>query len=288
MDKNFLINLNKKINMPDECIQLVLNTFDKITPEEYQPVKNSFFDNENVLDSINKLAESKGIEPLLLALTFMQMFSETTFEIYKSGVKNLDLTDEIFYDTMTDMTIWAKVCKRDHGTWGLKEFNWLSIHVKGDLYRLGRIQYHYIKFDRDIYVKGDTVVKRGDKVINMHIPEGKSFTHDIRMNSYKRAYDLLKLNVFVCNSWLLYPRHIEFLPPESNILDFMRDFEIIDSNESTSTENMWRVFNRREKYIPSELPRDTGLQRAYADWLESVGKTGSGYGIFLYNEKLVK
>lgn len=286
MNKNFLIDLNKKINMPDECVKLILDTYDKITENDFSSIQNLFYENENVLNNINVFAGTIDTEPLLAALTFMQMFSEKTLNIYKSGEKNLALTDEIFYDTMTDMTIWAKVCKRDYGMWGLKEFDWLSLHVKAELYRLGRMQYHYIKFNRECYVKDDITVNKGDTVINMHIPEGDSLSRDKRIDSYKRAYDLLKNNVFVCDSWLLYPRHREFLPQNSNILDFMNDFEIIDSDENDNiSSNMWRVFNRRESYIPAELPRDTGLRRAYADWIEKVGKTGSGYGIFIYDKK---
>jgi hypothetical protein len=282
MNKNFLIDLNQKIAMPDECVNLILTTYDKITEAEFTPLHDAFFNNEKVLDKITALAKSKGIEPLLLALTFAQMCSETTLDIYKSGVKKLDLTEEIFYETMTDMTIWAKVCLRDNGAWGLKEFDWVSLQLKADLYRLGRMQYHFIKFDGDQYIKGDRIVNKGDTVVNIHIPEGHEFTLDIRKDSYKRAYELMKNDVFVCNSWLLYPAHREFLPKESNILSFMDDFEIIDNHESDDLGNMWRVFNRRASYIPSELPRNSGLQRAYADWIEKTGKNGSGYGIFIY------
>jgi len=282
MNRNFLIDLNEKINMPEECVDMILDTYDQIRTHQFHPIHDAFFNNEEVLWKIDSLAKEKKIDKYIMALTFMQMFSETTLEIYKSGVKNLALTDEIFYDTMTDMTIWAKVCKRDAGTWGLKEFNWVAHQTRADLYRLGRMQYHYIKFDRDQYVKGDRVVNKGDTVVNIHIPEGHEFTRDIRMDSYKRAYELMKTDVFVCHSWLLYPAHREFLPKESNILSFMDDFDIFESHESADTENMWRVFNRRESYVPSELPRNTGLQRAYADWIAKTGNTGSGYGIFIY------
>lgn len=292
MDKKFLIALNEKIDMPAEAKNQIYDTFDIILKDndfkqKYDKINCDFFDSGDVLKRIHDLAAIKNIHPDLLTLVFLEMFSENTLKLY--GSSDLDLTEHIFYHTMEDFTIWVNVCKRDYGHWGIKEYYWLQKHLRAELYHLGRMQYHYIKFNKDSYSNKYINVKRDDTVINIHIPEGHSFDRATRLESYRIAYKLLKCNIFVCDSWLLYPKHRDFLPRYSNILNFMDDFNIFDSHESTDMSNMWRIFNRRETYIPSELPRNTGLQRAYADWLAAEGVTGSGYGIFYFDgENILK
>jgi hypothetical protein len=285
----YILSLNKKIGMPDEAVNEIIDTYNKIIADhdfhiEYHNIHALFFAGGEVTETIMKIAETYEVEPYLLILTFFEMYSETTKQLYKE----MNISDDIFFDTMSDITIWAKVCKRDFNMWGLRESNWLKNHLRAQLFRLGRMQYHTIKFNRDSYHNDYIDIKRGDTVINMHIPEGEPLTKERRIDSYKKACEFFKLNIIVCDSWLLYPKPREFLPPTSNILSFMDDFDIFDSDESDSVDNMWRIFNRRQNYIPSELPRDTSFRRAYADWLEKTSaegavKTGSGYGIFYFD-----
>lgn len=37
--------------------------------------------------------------------------------------------------------------------------------------------------------------------------------------------------IIVCNSWLIFPKHYEFLPLNSNIIGFMNDFDILWGSE---------------------------------------------------------
>ncbi|NLB36646.1 MAG: hypothetical protein GX824_05005, partial [Clostridiales bacterium] len=94
--------------------------------------------------------------------------------------------------------------------------------------------------------------------------------------------------IFCCGSWLLYPAHEFFLPKGSNILRFMHDFEIVRSRETDEFNNAWRVFGRYANLPYNELPRNTSLRKAYANWLESGNKAGDGYGIFIFDgEKII-
>ena len=289
---DYLQYLNELISMPEEASELIYEVYENFfTSEtfyaEYQKLHDEFFAGENILDKIKELAVRFETEESLLILVFAEMLSITTKSIYKE--KNI--SEEIFYESMLDIPIWAKVCKRDYGIWGLKEiaFNWFTMQLRTTMFRLGRLQFHIITFKYDSYNYAGYTVNKDDEIINIHIPEGDALTYDKRIDSYKKAYKFLGKNVFVCDTWLFYPKHREFLPPNSNILSFMDDFDIIDSSESDDLGNMWRIYGRRDTYIPSELPRDTGLQRAYADWLAKGGKTGSGYGIFFFDgENIIK
>ena len=92
-----------------------------------------------------------------------------------------------------------------------------------------------------------------------------------------------------CGSWLLYPRHREFLPEKSNILKFLNDFEIVSWEEKENFGDAWRVFGRYADLPFEQLPRDTSLRKAFAEWLCSGRKTGSGFGFIIFDgEKIVR
>jgi hypothetical protein len=94
------------------------------------------------------------------------------------------------------------------------------------------------------------------------------------------------LSVIGCR--VLFPEHKEFLPEHLNIRSFMEDFTYIKGESEEEFENDWRVFGKDCKKEPKDLPQDTTLQRAYAEHLMKGGKTGSGYGVFLFDgEKIV-
>ena len=84
------------------------------------------------------------------------------------------------------------------------------------------------------------------------------------------------------------PRCWIFLPQTSNILDFMRDFDIIEPRYSEQPYASWRIFGRYFEEPFDRLPRDTSLRKAYADWLAAGHNTGSGRGLILFDgEKIV-
>ena len=52
---------------------------------------------------------------------------------------------------------------------------------------------------------------------------------------------------------------------------------------------MWRIFGKDAGLPAEQLPRDTGLRRAYADWIQKGGNVGGGYGILFFDgEKIIK
>jgi len=278
----YILNIMEKIDLPTEARDAVTSLYGRLDPADVDAVKTKFFSPNNIDADVEKLAKKYNVNTFEMWLPLYIAFSERTLEIYKE--RGIDTS--IFYDTMTDITIWAKVCKRDFGTWGLKESGWLSIHLRVLLFRLGRLQFEVIMFNfNSPYTRDGETINPGDPIINIHVPEGDGITDEKRRDSYKRAAAFFNLKWFTCGSWLLYPEHRNFLPPTSNIIGFMNDFDIIASRDDNGEGNLWRVFNRRnDGYDPKNLPRDTGLRKAYAEHWEKNGKTGEGTGIFLYRD----
>ena len=87
---------------------------------------------------------------------------------------------------------------------------------------------------------------------------------------------------FVCWSWLLYPPNEKILPETSNIVQFMRKYDIIEMEEYGEAYNPVAhiLFNREKMGDVATLPQDTSLRKRYAEFLQKGGKTGWGYGVF--------
>lgn len=267
-----------KIALPDPARTVFCEAAESVRPK-IGDIRRIFFDGGNIDGPVSEIASHTGMHADALYLAVCVLLSESAYGIYKE--KSID--ENIFYDTMSDITIWVNTARRDRGTWGLHNFGWLSNHLRATLFRLGRLQFERRTFRCDEYKRDGRTVRRGDPVMNIHIPEGDPITREKRFDSYRRAHEFFGLDVFVCDTWLFYPRHKEFLRPDSNILDFMRDFDIIESSEKEGDmSNMWRIFGLRDSYNPADLPRDTGMRRAYADWIAKENKTGSGYGVRFY------
>ena len=277
--------LSDKIKMPQEACDEIydyLAFYEK--DEEFIKIKEDFYKGAEVEKTLFSLAEKRGKRPLLSVLAFCYFCADRMYEILKS--KGFD--DKVFTDSFTDTRVWAITCKNNYGQWGMKEFCWLQKTLKGELYRLGRLQFEIYPFPYEHYENHSVVINKGDMVINTHIPEDGSFPAEQRLDSYKQAYERLGHLPFVCESYLLYPEQYNFLNPKSNIVDFMNEFDIIYSEENDKMNDMWRIFGVRDSFEPSTLPKNTSLQRAYADHIAKTGKNGWGYGVLIFDgEKIL-
>lgn len=202
---------------------------------------------------------------------------------------------QMFSDFLKDLACKVGECHRWFGGWGYSKLTyWYPLFFRFELFAIGRFQYqlyHRPDEDRPITVGGHTVQPE-DMVYFIHIPGIGPLTEDVRMDSYRRAYDFFKNDlgdkpcVFYCTSWLLYERNREFMSPTSNIVAFMNDFKIVKSFE-VPVQKYWWVFDKPYEGDASVLPRDTSLRRHLADWLANGGIPGGGDGYFLFDGKRI-
>ncbi len=185
--------------------------------------------------------------------------------------KRRGIEDKVYFNTMYDLNLWAGNCLRDYGVYGLKETGWLELHVNLKVFRLGRLQFEPI-----------TDKETGEQQLNVHIPQGEPLDIDACHRSYEQAAVFFKKNpVFVCHSWLLQPALKTLLPPDSNIVKFQSEYEIIEL-DNDDTQTIERVFgtcyaNNRPKSI-DEYPEDTALQRVAKAYLKSGGTFSGALG----------
>jgi hypothetical protein len=142
---------------------------------------------------------------------------------------------------------------------------WLSLHWRGAIYELGRLQFH----------RGAT----DSGVIDLHIPESGPMTPgaidaslDEARAFFPRHFPDERYTAFGCGSWLLDPQLLEYLPEDSNIIRFQRRFELAPYQEPEGLDADVEVlrFVFRTLTTPlDQLPRRTVLERAIVDHLKS-------------------
>ena len=150
----------------------------------------------------------------------------------------LGIPDDVLIDTLKDVCTWTKTWSAVKGRLHLGELSWLSRHLSCKLFKLGRLQFCMGEAEADIESYG---VKKGDNVLEIHIPEGDRLTPEECLGSINRAkaffsefFPDFKFSVFTCHSWLLDDTLKKYLPENSNIIRFGDMFDKIKEDDSNA------------------------------------------------------
>lgn len=296
--------LEKKCNFPSEAVEALDSVAQRLDSEknfgaEFEKIRKRYmFPKAHNLgkriDELEVVAEKFGVEPYTLDLVFIVVCAELLHKRYKRA----GLSDELFWAGCDDFRCKLLECMACKSVAGTFVASWNDGFFQMNRFALGRFQFEYGTFDNeDFKTSSGYTVKKGDKCINFHIPSsGIPLTDEVRLDSYKKAYKFFKNQrtkegylILRCGSWLLFPKHDEFLPKESNILKFAHDFEIFDWREKDDFGDAWRVFNQYAELPVEQYPEDTKLRRAFKKWLLDGNKTGYGSGVIVFDgEKIVR
>ncbi|MFD9059915.1 acyltransferase domain-containing protein [Kitasatospora purpeofusca] len=198
----------------------------------------------------------------------------------------LDIPAEVTRSTLADLGRQLAV-SRWRGRTGLGNARWLTLHFRGELFQLGRLQ-----FQRTRLTDADAPAARAGGAeewsLQLHIPD---HCGPLSPAACDRALD--RARVFFpryfpgepyrgCHifSWLLDPQLADRLPAESNIVRFQRRFSPFERPDRTDGSDrpsgpedsnpLKFVFGDIDRPLES-LPRDTVLQRALVDHLRAGG-----------------
>lgn len=192
-------------------------------------------------------------------------------------------------DSLMDLKWKLHECRRVRGIWGSFVSGWFSGFFDLTRFTLGRLQFELRPFPEGYALAGRTPPSGLRQAVNMHIPSSGPLLHEECRHSYRLAQEFFKdafpgaETPFICNSWLLFPEHREFLPAHSHILEFMDDFDIYSSHSDPQGNDLWRIFGLPDCSDTARLPEKTSLQRAYKQWLLSGREPGTGNGLFFLN-----
>ncbi|MBQ3137525.1 MAG: DUF5596 domain-containing protein [Clostridia bacterium] len=222
----------------------------------------------------------KGDKAYTFLLAAVLLKAKDTLTLYgKKGI-----SDEIFYDTMKDITVWSENFRKEKGFTGIENLLWIQNHLNCKIFRLGRLQFQPFMFLPPAYVSKEKIkgtgIRVGEKVLNIHIPQGERLSREECEKSFTAAESFFvnfPYKAFVCDSWLLCERNKDFMSEKSNILRFAEMFEILGSSDNPA-QTIERVFGKEEKN-PADYPEKTALQRQCKAYIISGGKPGRGFGI---------
>lgn len=200
------------------------------------------------------------------------------------------IPDEVSRASLADLGQQLGVHRRIFGDGGLHTARWLTLAFRGAIYSLGRLQFNRltIGFDPPPPSDGIATPTKGEYAIGLHISETGPMDPDACSASIARAREFFPayfpdepVRFATCGSWLLDDQLATYLPESSNIVRFLRRFQLIPKEPETGAwtsgdraivEFVFRRIYRGEDY-PSELiaalPRETTLQRAIIGHLEA-------------------
>ncbi|NKE63420.1 hypothetical protein FXN61_44565 [Lentzea sp. PSKA42] len=172
------------------------------------------------------------------------------------------IADAVSWATLADLGRNLAIDRRMHREgWPVMQ-SWLTLHTRGGVYELGRLQH-----------------QRGGTAIGLHVPASGPMTPEAVDSSLDEAHAFFprhfpgeRYTAFSCGSWLLDPQLREYLPGDSNIVRFQQRFQLEPYEEPEGLDadvEVLRFVFRTLNTPLDQLPRRTVLQRAVVDHLKA-------------------
>jgi hypothetical protein len=163
-----------------------------------------------------------------------------------------EIPDEVAWATLADLGRTISETRWRTGRPGFGDVWWLTLHFRGSLYRLGRLQ-----FAREPNGLGVHIPRDGGPLT----PESCDSSFALARAFFARHFTDAPADVARCTSWLLDPQLASYLGQDSNIVRFARRFELTDGVFAGDDDIIRFVFGELRGPIES-LPQKTTLQRA--------------------------
>ncbi len=284
----------ERLNFPSEAIESLSNVYDKLIASEgfeesFAEFRDLIFNGKDrsFLDVMTKIADSASVNRYESHLVLFLLCTPYLKEKYKEN----GLSEELLYETLSDLRAKLLECKKVHGVYGNFVPFWYGIFYRLEIFKLGRLEYETKVLARDI---GD--LSMGERVLSCHIPSEGPLTTESVLDSLKRAYEFFPeyrrdgILPVMCHSWLLFPPYRgRVFSESSNIYKFASLFNIVEYEVNENYPDLWRVFDvEYSEGCLSSLPEDTSLQRNLKSFLLDGNLMGEAYGILLFDgEKIV-
>jgi hypothetical protein len=177
--------------------------------------------------------------------------------------------ETVSWTTLADVGRNLAIDRRMNGEGWPVMLEWLTLHVRGAIYELGRLQFH----------------RAPGHELRLHIPRSGPLTPEACDASFRlaraffpRHFPVEPYDAVACGSWLLDPVLAEYLPPESNIIRFQRRFELLPGGQDAGEDILRFVFGTLTTPL-DRLPTRTALQRAVVAHLRAGGRWQNRTGV---------
>jgi hypothetical protein len=192
--------------------------------------------------------------------------------------------------TLADLGRSLELHRAEHGKAGLDRQDWLTLHFRGALYQLGRLQFHRSHLvpglvgagplfwhDRETAEAMGPGFRLGDPVLGVHVPATGPLAPGPCDDSFGQAPEFFartfpaeKYRLAVCTSWLLDDQLAAYLPETSNIVRFQRRFQLIQGARNDDEGVLRSVFGQRPASLDYLSPR-TALELGVVAHLRAGG-----------------
>jgi len=280
--ESYVREANEVLKLRDDQLDAVLRDLHAITADEellHLSLKwrGGLFASENVFGGLPISAwEIPARAPLLPLIALFSGLGSL-----KQTYADRGIPEQVLHDTLSDVGRNMDWCKERNDRVAMEGyiFEWLSKHFTAKLYHLGRLHFEAFRFREN-----NAFLKKGDWVLNVHIPSGGKLLHDEILDSYGRGAELFRKlmpdiawNGFICESWMLSPQLEELLGSSSNIVRFAADYQLYDVADD---EGFYTYAFVKKLDDLRALPEITTLQRAMKAYLLAGGRILSGRGFF--------
>lgn len=270
-------------DFPQEAVEFFSKLYEKAEKTEGAieciiDTEKIYYAEGSVGEHMEKLAELMGENRYCTDMLFLLCCAVDLDAVYKEKGYSVDM----YLGVLTDLKCKTIECHDVYGMWGTFVFSWFQWFFTLKRFCLGRLQYEIIESPIDYKDK----LKKGEAVINCHIPSSGKLSPELVNESLKLAYGFFKCDgemLVHCVTWMLFPEYKEagVFPEGTNLRYFYDLFDIVEALPRDLSANYWRVFGTTEADL-SKLPRDTGLRKRLADFLEKYRREGVGRGFLTY------
>lgn len=271
------------LEFPNEATEYLCSIYDGIARKRLFDQAREFFFSEETFryrDSLEELSLTEGIHRYTIDMMFLLLCAETLWKKYQEE----GISEQIFRDTLGDLRTKLFECQKMYGIWGTSVLWWFHGIFYGRLFALGRLQYEKMPLEYDY----KDVVKKGEVVLTCHIPSGSPLSPEEVERSLALAYDFYhksgEVMVVHCCTWMLYPKHYELFPENSNLRSFYHRFDIVTERE-TDNLDLWRIFYREKWEDVQGAQLTTLLQKNFYQYLKAGNFMGVGEGILIYQKE---
>ena len=289
-----IAELMERLTFPTEAREVLLSSFDRIAENAtatawWRRLMARYENTEmceygEMIEDVRALADTLSLCRHTLEMLLFLSFGKSLRARYAE--RGID--ESIYYNSLMDLRYKLEECHLVHGTVGSFVSFWFPGFFDLTRFSLGRLQFEMTTLKKTFTVGGE-VLPQGTKAINIHIPRtGTRLCHHEVLTSYRMAAETFADKfgdepiVFTCHSWMLDPWHAEVLPPDSNMVQFLRDFSVVETGHYDSYSETWRFFDCAVGDNLDTLPTDTTLRRVYVEKMRRGEPTSWGRGVFIW------
>ena len=289
--RTYLYSFMQSYDYPAEAVSTILAAYDTVKDvPAFQALlatyeESRFCDYADMLATCKQIAAEVNIHTYTIEFLMFMCFSRKLRETYLEN----GLPESLWCQSMLDLKCKMMVCKSVKNIWGMFVAWWYDGFFRMERFGMGRLEFELFDFPLDAYEKDGKVLRKGDKVINVHIAKtGEPLTPALLDEAFQMAAEFYKDSfadkpmAFFCESWLIFSKMADLLPVRSNIRSFMERFAIIHDHlyEKGDYSEAWRLFDMDYTGNMDDFPGDSSLRRAYKQYLKDGGQWGEGYGVF--------